>query len=137
MSTLANQTSWKWFCQTNWKTLKCSSFSHSSYFVYLAEKDVIGPDGKSDFDTYADALWWGVVSIHYFNSKYIKYIIKYIMVSIHYCNMHQIYEMSYISNIRLMLYGVEFPLLLFPIICFCFCIFAILCLLLYTWNSEW
>ena len=100
MSTLANQTSWKWFCQTNWKTLKCSSFSHSSYFVYLAEKDVIGPDGKSDFDTYADALWWGVVSIHYFNTKYIKYIITYIMLSIHYCNMHQIYEISYISNIK-------------------------------------
>ena len=38
-------------------------FFNSSYFVYLAEKDVIGPDGKSDFDTYADALWWGVVSI--------------------------------------------------------------------------
>ena len=39
-------------------------FTHSSYFVYLAEKDVVGPDGKSDFDTYADALWWGVVSIN-------------------------------------------------------------------------
>ena len=33
----------------------------SSYFVYLSEKDATGPDGKSDFDTYADALWWGVV----------------------------------------------------------------------------
>ena len=37
-----------------------------SYFVYLAEKDVIGPDGKSDFDTYADALWWGVVGLHFY-----------------------------------------------------------------------
>ena len=37
----------------------------SSYFVYLSEKDAVGPDGKSDFDTYADALWWGVVCIKY------------------------------------------------------------------------
>ena len=29
----------------------------SSYFVYWAEKDK-----NEDFDTYADALWWGVVS---------------------------------------------------------------------------
>ena len=35
----------------------------SSYFVYLSEKDATGPDGKSDFDTYADALWWGVVGL--------------------------------------------------------------------------
>lgn len=34
----------------------------SSYFVYLAEKDAVGPDGKTDFSSYADALWWGVVS---------------------------------------------------------------------------
>ena len=34
-----------------------------SYFVYLAEKDTEGPGGKSDFTSYADALWWGVVSI--------------------------------------------------------------------------
>ena len=37
----------------------------SSYFVYLAEKDVVGPSGKSDFESYADALWWGVVSNYY------------------------------------------------------------------------
>jgi potassium voltage-gated channel KQT-like subfamily protein 1 len=35
----------------------------SSYFVYLSEKDAIGPSGKSDFESYADALWWGVVII--------------------------------------------------------------------------
>lgn len=35
----------------------------SSYFVYLAEKDAVGPDGKTDFSSYADALWWGVVSM--------------------------------------------------------------------------
>uniref|UniRef100_A0ABD2XEE9 Potassium voltage-gated channel subfamily KQT member 1 n=1 Tax=Trichogramma kaykai TaxID=54128 RepID=A0ABD2XEE9_9HYME len=35
----------------------------SSYFVYLAEKDVVGPQGRTDFASYADALWWGVVSI--------------------------------------------------------------------------
>jgi len=34
----------------------------SSYFVYLAEKDDIGDDGRNDFRSYADALWWGVVS---------------------------------------------------------------------------
>ena len=37
----------------------------SSYFVYLAEKDCNdehkGPKG-CDFSSYADALWWGVVS---------------------------------------------------------------------------
>jgi hypothetical protein len=31
----------------------------SSYFVYLSEKR---DDGTGDFQTYADALWWGVVS---------------------------------------------------------------------------
>ena len=34
----------------------------SSYFVYLAEKDA-GVDGETDFTSYADALWWGVVSV--------------------------------------------------------------------------
>jgi len=36
----------------------------SSYFVYLSEKDAKGPNGKSDFESYADALWWGVVIKH-------------------------------------------------------------------------
>lgn len=31
----------------------------SSYFVYLAERDENGK--SSDFSSYADALWWGVV----------------------------------------------------------------------------
>ncbi|XP_043462035.1 potassium voltage-gated channel subfamily KQT member 1-like isoform X3 [Leptopilina heterotoma] len=37
----------------------------SSYFVYLAEKDAIGPNGeqKTDFASYADALWWGVITV--------------------------------------------------------------------------
>jgi potassium voltage-gated channel KQT-like subfamily member 1 len=35
----------------------------SSYFVYLAEKDVIGPNGTCDFVSYADALWWGVITV--------------------------------------------------------------------------
>ncbi|KAK2141312.1 hypothetical protein LSH36_1122g00024 [Paralvinella palmiformis] len=35
----------------------------SSYFVYLAEKDAIGENGKTDFTSYADALWWGVVTV--------------------------------------------------------------------------
>ena len=34
----------------------------SSYFVYLAEKDATGENGRTDFTSYADALWWGVVS---------------------------------------------------------------------------
>ena len=37
----------------------------SSYFVYLAEKDAIGENGKTDFTSYADALWWGVVGLVY------------------------------------------------------------------------
>ncbi|CAH0561308.1 unnamed protein product [Brassicogethes aeneus] len=37
----------------------------SSYFVYLAEKDAVGADGKNtgDFASYADALWWGVITV--------------------------------------------------------------------------
>ena len=34
----------------------------ASYFIYLSEKDAVGPDGEKDFHSYADALWWGVVS---------------------------------------------------------------------------
>lgn len=34
----------------------------SSYFVYLAEKDA-EPDSGSKFNSYADALWWGVVGV--------------------------------------------------------------------------
>ena len=30
--------------------------------MYLAEKDAVGENGKTDFTSYADALWWGVVS---------------------------------------------------------------------------
>jgi len=37
----------------------------SSYFVYLAEKDQIDKNGKIHFNSYADALWWGVVSKRY------------------------------------------------------------------------
>ncbi|XP_009703027.1 PREDICTED: potassium voltage-gated channel subfamily KQT member 1-like, partial [Cariama cristata] len=36
----------------------------SSYFVYLAEKDAVDEDGKTGFSSYADALWWGVVSLY-------------------------------------------------------------------------
>uniref|UniRef100_A0A4W3IIM8 Potassium voltage-gated channel subfamily KQT member 1 n=1 Tax=Callorhinchus milii TaxID=7868 RepID=A0A4W3IIM8_CALMI len=35
----------------------------SSYFVYLAEKDAVDQDGKTGFGSYADALWWGVVTV--------------------------------------------------------------------------
>ena len=44
----------------------------SSYFVYLSEKDAVGPNGKSDFDTYADALWWGVVCTNIGDQKPLK-----------------------------------------------------------------
>lgn len=35
----------------------------SSYFMYLSEKDAVGPGGKTDFYSYADALWWGVITV--------------------------------------------------------------------------
>ncbi|XP_067906737.1 potassium voltage-gated channel subfamily KQT member 1 [Heterodontus francisci] len=35
----------------------------SSYFVYLAEKDAVDEKGKTGFGSYADALWWGVVTV--------------------------------------------------------------------------
>ncbi|KAF5908239.1 potassium voltage-gated channel subfamily KQT member 1-like, partial [Clarias magur] len=35
----------------------------SSYFVYLAEKDTVDEEGKTGFSSYADALWWGVVTV--------------------------------------------------------------------------
>lgn len=38
------------------------SLIFSSYFVYLAETYAIS-GGSSEFQNYADALWWGVVGI--------------------------------------------------------------------------
>ncbi|XP_023604111.1 potassium voltage-gated channel subfamily KQT member 1 [Myotis lucifugus] len=35
----------------------------SSYFVYLAEKDAVNEAGRVEFGSYADALWWGVVTV--------------------------------------------------------------------------
>ncbi|XP_030233265.1 potassium voltage-gated channel subfamily KQT member 1.1 [Gadus morhua] len=35
----------------------------SSYFVYLAEKDAVDANGVTEFGSYADALWWGVVTV--------------------------------------------------------------------------
>ncbi|XP_072165330.1 potassium voltage-gated channel subfamily KQT member 1-like isoform X2 [Diadema setosum] len=35
----------------------------TSYFVYLAEKDHEDAKGIHQFETYADALWWGVVTV--------------------------------------------------------------------------
>ncbi|PSN38476.1 Potassium voltage-gated channel subfamily KQT member 1, partial [Blattella germanica] len=35
----------------------------SSYFVYLAEKDEKNKEGDTDFGSYADALWWGVITV--------------------------------------------------------------------------
>ncbi|KAM3877104.1 potassium voltage-gated channel subfamily KQT member 1.1 [Diretmus argenteus] len=35
----------------------------SSYFVYLAEKDAVNSSGSTEFGSYADALWWGVVTV--------------------------------------------------------------------------
>lgn len=31
--------------------------------MYLAEKDVLDANGKNDFSNYADALWWGVITV--------------------------------------------------------------------------
>jgi len=42
----------------------------SSYFVYLAERDENGK--SSDFSSYADALWWGVVC----GNKYILQLLQ-------------------------------------------------------------
>uniref|UniRef100_A0AAQ4REZ9 Potassium voltage-gated channel subfamily KQT member 1 n=1 Tax=Gasterosteus aculeatus aculeatus TaxID=481459 RepID=A0AAQ4REZ9_GASAC len=39
------------------------SLIFSSYFVYLAEKDAVDSSGYSEFENYADALWWGVVTV--------------------------------------------------------------------------
>ncbi|GLD55833.1 potassium voltage-gated channel subfamily KQT member 1-like isoform X3, partial [Lates japonicus] len=39
------------------------SLIFSSYFVYLAEKDAVDGSGSIEFGNYADALWWGVVTV--------------------------------------------------------------------------
>ncbi|XP_028258325.1 potassium voltage-gated channel subfamily KQT member 1.1 [Parambassis ranga] len=39
------------------------SLIFSSYFVYLAEKDAVDSSGATEFGNYADALWWGVVTV--------------------------------------------------------------------------
>ncbi|KAI9519421.1 Potassium voltage-gated channel sub KQT member 1 [Dissostichus eleginoides] len=39
------------------------SLIFSSYFVYLAEKDAVDSSGSIEFGNYADALWWGVVTV--------------------------------------------------------------------------
>ncbi|XP_075874275.1 potassium voltage-gated channel subfamily KQT member 1.1 isoform X2 [Nelusetta ayraudi] len=39
------------------------SLIFSSYFVYLAEKDAVDSSGSAEFGNYADALWWGVVTV--------------------------------------------------------------------------
>ncbi|XP_029000173.1 potassium voltage-gated channel subfamily KQT member 1.1 isoform X2 [Betta splendens] len=39
------------------------SLIFSSYFVYLAEKDAVSSSGATEFGNYADALWWGVVTV--------------------------------------------------------------------------
>ncbi|XP_042344369.1 potassium voltage-gated channel subfamily KQT member 1.1 isoform X2 [Plectropomus leopardus] len=39
------------------------SLIFSSYFVYLAEKDAVDSSGSTEFGNYADALWWGGVTV--------------------------------------------------------------------------
>ncbi|XP_054892473.1 potassium voltage-gated channel subfamily KQT member 1.1 [Poeciliopsis prolifica] len=39
------------------------SLIFSSYFVYLAEKDAVDSTDSTGFGNYADALWWGVVTV--------------------------------------------------------------------------
>ena len=31
--------------------------------MYLSEKDAVAPDGTVHFKSYADALWWGVITV--------------------------------------------------------------------------
>lgn len=64
----------------------------SSFLVYLVEKDVVlmtlpsdedpTPAPTQDFDTYADALWWGLVRVEnklykhthaFLNTTHLKY----------------------------------------------------------------
>lgn len=46
--------------------------------MYLAEKDAVGPDGKTgDFASYADALWWGVVCIILQKKNVIAVLLEY------------------------------------------------------------
>ena len=51
-----------------YSALKAKVIFHSfqttfSYFVYLSEKDAVAPDGTVHFKSYADALWWGVITV--------------------------------------------------------------------------
>ncbi|XP_053198320.1 potassium voltage-gated channel subfamily KQT member 1.1 [Scomber japonicus] len=39
------------------------SLIFSSYFVYLAERSAVDESGYTEFENYADALWWGVVTV--------------------------------------------------------------------------
>ncbi|KAL4622657.1 potassium voltage-gated channel subfamily KQT member 1 [Arapaima gigas] len=39
------------------------SLIFASYFVYLAEKNAVDSSGRTEFGNYADALWWGVVTV--------------------------------------------------------------------------
>uniref|UniRef100_A0A8C9VQ35 Potassium voltage-gated channel subfamily KQT member 1 n=1 Tax=Scleropages formosus TaxID=113540 RepID=A0A8C9VQ35_SCLFO len=39
------------------------SLIFASYFVYLAEKNAVDGSGRTEFGNYADALWWGVVTV--------------------------------------------------------------------------
>lgn len=49
----------------------------SSYFVYLAEKDAVNDSGETEFGSYADALWWGVVSMASSHVLKVVNILKY------------------------------------------------------------
>ena len=43
--------------------------------IRIPFQDAVGPNGKSDFNSYADALWWGVVSL-IFSDKAMKIIFE-------------------------------------------------------------
>lgn len=53
----------------------------SSYFVYLAERN----EERKDFASYADALWWGVVSV--LCDAYLAYLLTYVIAGCHVLSM--------------------------------------------------
>ncbi|VDP26431.1 unnamed protein product [Soboliphyme baturini] len=40
------------------------SLIFASYFIFIAEKDAVDSSGEVKFRTYADALWWGMVTFY-------------------------------------------------------------------------
>ncbi|KAI6179348.1 KQT-like 1 [Aphelenchoides besseyi] len=54
----------------------------SSYFVYLAERDTIGPDGRAAFTSYADALWWGMETLTTIGIKVYDFVVLQLLLKV-------------------------------------------------------